>query len=183
MRLCSASYSAPSSVVNNVGTYKEEQILRPIYNGRPIELHGPPVEIYGETLAKLKHDLGNLSNAPEPSADYISQTANLFHASAPIYDSDLLWREAVYGPLSWLLAADGRLSFKAPVGKSNRLTTEAGAAICENLEDVSYGENVAVVAYLDLKNELGLRGQAGLRAALSLRKHVSEKCQVICDPC
>jgi hypothetical protein len=166
---------APSTVTNNVGTYKEEQVKHPIYNGRPIELHGPPVEIYDETLAKLKHDLSDLSNAPKPSTDYIVQTANLFHASAPIYNSEPLRTKAVYGLLRWLLGADIRLSVKASEDKSNRLTTEGDGAICETLEDVSYGKKTAVVAYLELKNELGLRGDAGLQAALSLRKHVSQK--------
>ncbi len=166
---------APSNVTNNVGTYKEEQVKHPIYNGRPIELHGPPVEIYDETLAKLKHDLSDLSNAPEPSIDYIVQTANLFHASAPIYDSEPLRTKAVYGLLKWLLAADVRLSVKTSGEKSNRMVTEGDGAICETLEDVSHGKKAAVVAYLELKNELGLRGEAGLQAALSLRKHVSQK--------
>ena len=140
-----------------------------------MELHGPPVEIYDETLAKLKHDLSDLSNAPEPSADYIVQTANLFHASAPIYNSEPLRTMAVYELLRWLLAADIQLSVKASDGKSNRLTTEGDGAICETLGDVSYGEKTAVVAYLELKNELGLGGEAGLQAALSLRKHLSQK--------
>jgi hypothetical protein len=166
---------APSSVANNVGTYKEEQVKHPIYNGRPIDLHGPPVEIYDETLAKLKQDLSDLSNAPAPSADYIVQTANLFHASAPIYNSEPFRTKAVCGLLKWLLAADIRLSVRASEEKSNRLTTEGDAAVCETLEDVSCGKKDAVVAYLELKNELGLRGEAGLQAALSLRKHVSQK--------
>jgi len=42
----SAARAAPSplTVANNVGTYKEEQDNHSIYNGRPIDLHGPPVE-------------------------------------------------------------------------------------------------------------------------------------------
>jgi len=155
--------------------YKEEQVKHPIYNGRPIELHGPPIEIYDDTLAKLKHDLSDLSNAPEPSADYIAQTANLFHASAPIYNSEPLRTKAVHGLLRWLLAADIQLSVKASEEKSNRLTTEGDGAICETLADASCGKKAAVVAYLELKNELGLRGEAGLQAGLSLRKHVSQK--------
>jgi hypothetical protein len=169
------SAPAPSTVANNVGTYKEEQVKRPIYNGRPIELHGPPVEIYDETLAKLKHDLSDLSNAPEPSADYIVQTANLFHASAPIYLSEPLRTKAVHGLLRWLLDADVQLSVKASEEKSKRLITEGDAAVCETLEDDSCGKKAAVVAYLELKNELGLRGEAGLQAALSLRKYVCQK--------
>ncbi len=166
---------APSTVANNVGTYREEQVKHPIYNGRPIELHGPPIEIYDETLAKLKHDLSDLSNAPEPSADYILQTANLFHASAPIYLSEPLRTKAVHGLLRWLLDANVQLSVRASEEKSNRLTTEGDAAICETLEDDSCGKKAGVVAYLELKNELGLRGEAGLQAALSLRKYVCQK--------
>ena len=165
----------PSSVTRSVGIYKEEQVKHPIYNGRPTELHGPPVEIYDETLAKLKHDLSDLSNAPEPSADYIVQTANLFHASAPIYNSEPQRTKAVYELLRWLLAADIQLSIKASEDTSNRLTTEGDGAICETLVDVTYGEKTAVVAYLEFKNELGLGGEAGLQAALSLRKHLCQK--------
>lgn len=166
---------APSSVANSVGTYKEEQVKHPIYNGRPIELHGPPVEIYDETLARLKSDLSDLSNTPEPSADYIVRTANLFHASAPIYSSEPHRTKAVYEIIQWLLAADIRLSVKPSEEKSNRLTTEGDCAVLETLEDISYGKKTAVVVYLELKNELGLGGEAELQAALSLRKHVSQK--------
>lgn len=169
------SAPAPSKVANSVRTYKAEQDKHPIYNGRPIELHGPPVEIYDETLAKLKHDLSDLSNAPEPSTEYIVQTANLFHASAPIYDSEALRTDAVNEPLKWLLGADIQLSPKASEERSNKLATDRDGAICETLEDVSCGKKAAVVAYLELKNELGLRGEAGLQAALSLRKYVSQK--------
>jgi len=48
-----------------------------VYNGHPVELQGPPVDIYYyESLAKLRHDLSGLSNSLEPSADYIAQTVN-----------------------------------------------------------------------------------------------------------
>src|SRR6266403_4730719 len=156
-------------------TFKRRKKNVEIYNGRPIELHGPPVEIYNETLAKLKHDLCDLSNAPEPSDDYISQTANLFRASAPIYDSELLWRDAVFRPLCRLLDADVQLCVKTSTEKSSRFTTEEDAAICENLEDVSYGEKAAVVAYLELKMNSDCVDKLGFQlrcpsANMSLRK-------------
>lgn len=70
----------------------------------------------------------DLSNAPEPSADYIVRTANLFHASTPICNSEPLRTKTVYGLLRWLLAADFRLSVKASEEKFNRLTTEGDGA-------------------------------------------------------
>lgn len=170
------SAPAPSKVVNDVRTYKEEQDKRPIYNGRPFHLHGPPVEIYDETLAILKHDLSDLSNAPEPSADFITNTANLFHASAPIYDSEDLRTKKVIEPLKKLLSPNIEdpvpTSEKRP--KSNRPVTVTDAAIRETLEDHTYGQKTAALAYFELKNELGLRGEAGLQAGLSLRKYITQ---------
>jgi hypothetical protein len=94
--------------------YKEEQYNHPIYNGRPVDLHGPPVEIYDETLAKLKDDLRDPFKAPEPSTHYIVQTADLFHAFATIYDTEPLPREAFLGPLRQLLGADLDFFVKVP---------------------------------------------------------------------
>ena len=74
------------------------QYNHPIYNGRPLDLHGPPIEIYDETLAKLKDDLRDPSGAPEPSTHYIVQTADMFHAFGTLYDTEPLPREDFLGP-------------------------------------------------------------------------------------
>jgi hypothetical protein len=168
-----AARAAPSSltVANDDGTYKEEQHNRPIYNGRPVDLHGPPVEIYDETLAKLKDDLGDTSKAPEPSTHYISQTADLFHAFATIYDTEPLPREAFLSPLRRLLGADIEFSVKVPEGNHNATSTEG--TINGTLKDVSCGKKTAVLVYLELENELGF-GEGGLQASLSLRKLVCQ---------
>jgi hypothetical protein len=163
---------SPLAVANNVGTYKEEQNFHPIYNGRPVDLHGPPVEIYDETLAKLKDDLRDPSKAPEPSAHYIVQTADLFHTFATISDSEPLPGEAFLGPLRRLLGADLDFLVKVPEGDFNRWSTEG--AIHGTVKDESCGKKTAVLVYLELKDELGVRGEGGLQAALSLRKLVSQ---------
>jgi hypothetical protein len=124
-------------------------------------VRGPPVEIYDETLAKLKDDLGDPSKAPEPSTDYIAQTADLLHAFATKYDSERLPREAFLGPLGRLLGADLDFSVEVPEGNFNGWSTEA--TIHGTLKDESCGKKSAVLVYLELKDEFGVRGEGGLR--------------------
>lgn len=85
-----------------VGKYNSEQINHPIYNGRPIERHGSPVAIYN-ALAILKDELPHLANAPEPSADHVALTAELFHAAATIYGSEKERGNEIYSYLGRLL--------------------------------------------------------------------------------
>jgi hypothetical protein len=161
--------------VNSARGYFKEQKIRPIFNGRPTELHGPPIEIYNKTLAKLKDDLNDLSKAPDPPMDTIVQTGKLFHASAPIFSSEDLRIEGILSSLTKLLDADLENYVKTFKGETNKTCTEGDAAIRMTLQDQSHGTKVAVVAYIEFKNELGLRGEGGLQGALSLRKHVAHK--------
>ena len=43
------------------------------------------------------------------------------------------------------------------------------------MENHYFGNKTAVVAYVELKNELGIHGDGGLQAALSLRKYVAQE--------
>jgi len=163
---------SPLTVANSAGVYKEKQDDHPIYNGRPIALHGPPVEIYDQTLAKLKDDLRDRSKAPEPSIDHIVQTAGLFHAFATRNASEPLPREAFLDPLRLLLGADLDFFVKVPEGNPNRLSAEG--TIHGALKDESCGKKTAILVYLELEDERGVCGEGGLQAALSLRKIVSQ---------
>ena len=59
-----------------------------------------------------------------------------------------------------------------PEGNLNGWSTEA--TIHGTLKDESCGKKTSVLVYLELKGELGVRGEGGLQAALSLRKFVSQ---------
>jgi len=136
-------------------------------------LHGPPVEIYDQALAKLKDDLRDTSKAPEPSTDYLVQTAGLFHAFATRNNSEPLPREAFLGPLRRLLGATGPDFFvKVPEGNFNGPSTEG--TIHGSLKDEYCGKKTAVLVYMELEVERGVRGGSGLQAALSLRKILSQ---------
>jgi hypothetical protein len=162
-------------VAASVGKYKQEQVNHPIYNGRPIERRGPPVVIYNEPLAGLKDELRRLAKASEPSADYVARTADLFHAAATIYDSEKERGNAIYSHLERLLGISLNRSVGAHDERSNRKTTEADAVVRTPIKNQYFGDKTAVVAYVELKNELGVRGDGGLQAALSLRKYVVQE--------
>ena len=78
----------------------------------------------------------------------------------------------MYGHLSRLLGANLNLFVRVPGVTSNKKSAEGDAVVQEPINDETFGKKKAVVAYMELKNELGIRGDGGLQAALSLRKHV-----------
>jgi hypothetical protein len=156
-----------------VGTYEREQVDYPIYNGRPHERCAPPVILYNESLAKLKHELCNLANTPEPSPEHISLTAKLLHGVATIYHSETQRGNEIYDYLGRLLRTTLDRSVRASE-RSNRTTTEANAVVCGDIDDQHFPEK-AIVAYLELKSGLGIRGEGELQAALSLRKYVARE--------
>jgi hypothetical protein len=165
---------APSSVTASVGKYKEEQVHHPIFNGRPFERRGPPVVIYSESLAQLKHELRNITDFPEPPPSVISLTAELFHVAATIYPSEDDRGQQIYKYLERLLGVE-LVRYVKSIGKSNKMATEADAIVLQNIPFGSENIKKAVVAYVELKNELGVRGDGGLQGALSFRKYVAGK--------
>jgi hypothetical protein len=158
-------------VAGNVATYITEQTERLIYNGRPDERCGPPVVIYNESLAQLKHRLNDLSRLPEPPTTYVDVTAKLFRAAIAIYASEHERGDAMYHHLNHLLGGV-KLEYFDQVSEE---TSESDALVVqETIQDETYGKK-AVVTYMELKNELGICGDGSLQAALSLRKHVAQK--------
>jgi hypothetical protein len=166
---------APSSVAGNVTTYITEQTERPIYNGRPDGRRGSPVVIYNESLAQLKHDLSDLSRVIDPPANYVDATAKLFRAATPIYARERERGEAMYQHLNPLLGVKLEQHVQVPEENSSRKSAEGDALVQETIQDEIFGKKKAVVVYIELKNELGIGGDGGLQAALSLRKHIAQK--------
>jgi hypothetical protein len=162
-----------SGVTASVGKYRQEQIDHPIYNGRLFERHGPPVIIYNESLAKLKHGLSDLASAPEPSANCIALAAKLFHAGATIYESESQRGKVIYHYVERLLGTTFDRSTK--VTERSNMTTEAGTLVYGPSGQLSSNNKKVVVAYVELKNELGICGDGALQAALTLRKCVAQK--------
>jgi hypothetical protein len=165
---------APSIVTASVRKYQQEQFDHPIYNGRPNERCGPPVTIYNESLSKLKHGLCNLESAPEPSADYIALTAELFHAAATIYENERQRGKVIYNYIERLLGTTLDRPIRIPE-MSDEMATEADGVVYGPIGHLSFNNKSAIVAYVELKDEPGIRGDGALQAALSFRKYVAQK--------
>jgi hypothetical protein len=106
----------------SVNTNKSKLITQSITERRgPPRLNGP--------FAKLKDELRHLTDLPEPSDDYITLTAELFHAAAIIYDSEKDRGKVIYTYLERLLGTSLDRSVWPHEEKSNRKTTEADAAV------------------------------------------------------
>ena len=122
----------------------------------------------------FKDERHNLPNAPEPSADYVALTADLFHTALTMYDSEKERGNEIYGYLGRLLGT----SLDRPVWaheRTNRKTTEADAVVGKPIENPYFDNKSAVVAYVELKNGLGIRGDGGLQVALSLRRYLAQE--------
>ncbi|KAN0109365.1 hypothetical protein V8E52_009337 [Russula decolorans] len=59
--------------------------------------------------------------------------------------------------------------------RSNWKPTEADAVVRGPIEHESFVNKTVVLACVELKNELGIRGDGGLKAALSLRRYVAQE--------
>ena len=129
-------------------------------------MHGSPIVIYNEVLAKLKHELCDPSKAAQSPAKYMRLTAELFLASTQIYASESERGNAVYGLVRRLLGGELELLVEIR-GEDNRKIAEADAAIRQIIRDDTFGENKAVVAAFGLKNGVGVYGDGGLQAALT----------------
>ena len=80
----------------------------------------------------------------------------------------------MYGHLSRLLGASFNLYVRVPGVTSNKKSAEGDAVVHEPIRDETFGKKKVVMAYVELKNELGIRGDGGLQVALSRRKHVAQ---------
>ncbi len=81
----------------------------------------------------------------------------------------------IYTYLERLLSTSLDRSVWVHEERSNRKTTEADAAVLKPIENQYLDNKTAVVAYVELKNELGILGDGGLQATLSLRKYVAQE--------
>ncbi|KAH8977312.1 hypothetical protein EDB92DRAFT_1918082 [Lactarius akahatsu] len=115
----------PSSVSKNVKTFKAEQAKHPIYNGRPAGRRGPPVTIYHKAFAELKDALRDLTKTEAERC------------------------KAVIPLLERLL--DITLIEKPKLAKD----FEPDAVVTQAIKDVTYGEMVAVIGYVEFNNEFG----------------------------
>jgi len=107
----------------------------------------------------------------------VGRTAELFHVAAQIYTSEREREPPIYPLLGALLGVNFKAAVEAYKVKTRQRATVADAlfhAVAE-IEDTTFGKKKAVAVYVELENELGVRGDGGLQAALFLRKHITQE--------
>ncbi|EKM75087.1 hypothetical protein AGABI1DRAFT_132540 [Agaricus bisporus var. burnettii JB137-S8] len=176
--------SAPSSVSNSATVFLREQIAHPIYNGRPITKHGPPLSIYHEAFANIQAAVHNLNAVVDGGEETrVDNTAKLCLAATDIYKDEAARLQAVHPLIENVLGTEIERNVKSL--RKGRQATEADGLVSERVRG---SEEKGIVCHVEWKNELGLSGQCGLQNALALRKRLieSEYDQIrdeTCCPC
>ncbi|KAI0291519.1 hypothetical protein B0F90DRAFT_1956242 [Multifurca ochricompacta] len=161
--------AAPSSVSNTPAIFKSEQQKHPIYDGRPANRRGPPITIYHTAFAQLKDSLQDLNKVVDPQeVKRVGDTAKLILASTEIYRTEKERATMVYPYIRSLLGVKLRESVATTTG--GKIKAESDALVEQDLDDKTFGEKVATVGHLELKNELGVAGQCAVQNTLGLRK-------------
>ncbi|KAI0295433.1 hypothetical protein B0F90DRAFT_1670097 [Multifurca ochricompacta] len=179
--------AAPSSVSNSLAIFKSEQEKRPIYEGHLANRRGPPIAIYHTAFAQLKDSLQDLNKVVDPQElKRVDDTAKLILASTQIYRTEKEHATMVFSYLRSLLGIKLRENVTTTTGGENR--AESDALVEQDLHDKTFGEKVATVGHLELKNELGVTGQCAVQNTLGLRKLLTNDkykdiCNTTCCPC
>ncbi|KAI0301746.1 hypothetical protein B0F90DRAFT_293276 [Multifurca ochricompacta] len=149
--------------------FKSEQEKRPIYDGRPANRGGPPIAIYHTAFAQLKDSLQDLNKVVDPhEVKRVGDTAKLILASTQIYETERERASIIYPYICSLLGIELRENVATTTGGKNK--AESNALVEQDLDDKTFGKNVAIVGHLELKNELGVAGQCAVQNTLGLRK-------------
>ncbi|KAI0321193.1 hypothetical protein OF83DRAFT_1290069 [Amylostereum chailletii] len=149
----------PSVVTRSVQAYKEEQENRPIYNGRPGHLHGPPLALYSRAFAELSDALGDMPSIKLTPPNKVTSVAKLCTTSPSAHEEDD-YASTMVGCLEDILQTD-------LVQKDREFGHYASGQPLEGVE--AEGVFVFVELMTGSKNEM-----AGLWPALAYRKHVSQ---------
>ncbi|KAI0287938.1 hypothetical protein B0F90DRAFT_1148985 [Multifurca ochricompacta] len=161
--------AAPSSVSNSPAIFKSEQEKHPIYDGRPANRRGPPITIYHTAFAQLKDSLEDLNKVVDPQeVKRVDDTAKLILESIKIFSTEDERAARVYPYICSLLGIELRENVATTIG--GKIKAESDALVEQDLDDKTFGEKVATVGHLELKNELGVAGQCAVQNTLGLRK-------------
>jgi hypothetical protein len=154
------SARAPSSA-SRYTMLPEEQQKRPIYNGRPDSLHGPPITIYHSVFAEFKDNISNPIKSYTP--EELQSTHDLFVTASRLYPSELQRRSDQDPILSRLLGGSGLVSVVHDVSKS-----KPDGSILAFVRNAKVTVEILVT---ETKNEIGTTGsEPGIECSMEVRK-------------
>ena len=129
-------------------TQKEDHIDA-IYNGRPIELTAPPIEIYHPVFAKFRREISVPIDKASFSPDELEQASDLVTNSLAFYE-DEIDRVVKISNQMRALVHDNVLNQTGIIWDNGRTFTPDGSifASCRNREP-------GVTAFIEVKNGIG----------------------------
>lgn len=158
-------WSAPSSAakVSALRSIQKPSRVNAVYNCRPLDLYGPPIQIYHPVFASFIRD--SLDTRAELTPDILDTALHLINSSLWFYKDELRRRAALVKLRFW-----GSMStIEFDIGKT---------AICPNgVLTVEHPKgNKMVVEIVELKNEIGEGGSDPIMQAE--RSYAS----IVCSP-
>ncbi|KAL5514058.1 hypothetical protein ACEPAG_2819 [Sanghuangporus baumii] len=153
--------SSPSTAADPANIQSQQSNF-PIYNGRPDKFRGPPITIYNEAFARLKDDIDNLGDII-PTSTELEITFDLFKEAVKFYSVEPERTKVMFKLLEQF--------FDCPIRKEIRTLNSIGDGVIETETNASGW--FAAIAWFELKNEIGSKGDAQYQAVCTYRKHVA----------
>ncbi|TFK27944.1 hypothetical protein FA15DRAFT_665955 [Coprinopsis marcescibilis] len=156
----------PSSLAKTAVAFLSEQGKRPIYNGRPITLEGPPIVIYEHAFAAIQEQLDNIASI-SVEEDTIHTVTALVSLAAEIYTTEGDRMAHTLPILERLL--DVKLQPPVNVDHAGRKIAESNAmATCQ----LSNSSHSAIYLHSEWKLELGIGGEGSIQCPPTLTKQL-----------
>ncbi|KAL5480409.1 hypothetical protein ACEPAI_1679 [Sanghuangporus weigelae] len=153
--------SSPSTAADPANIQSQQSNF-PIYNGRPDKFRGPPITIYNEAFARLKDDIDNLGDII-PTSTELEITFDLFKEAVKFYSVEPERTKVMFKLLEQF--------FDCPIRKEIRTLNSIGDGVIET--ETNANGWFAAIAWFELKNEIGSKGDAQYQAVCTYRKHVA----------
>ena len=153
---------SPSTGGTNLGLLNAQKVNRidAIYNGRPIELTAPPIEIYHPVFAKFRREISVPIEKSSFSADELAQVSDLVAHSLAFYGKEIFRIAKIRKDMDALV--DDHVLWVTSIARDNGasfLPNGSVFVLCDKL--ATYG----VTAFTEVKNGIGEAGSDPIHQA------------------
>ncbi|KAG5636817.1 hypothetical protein H0H81_006764 [Sphagnurus paluster] len=161
------SLPSPSEVV------KDARMLDKVFGGKEPRIHvgrpgGAPAVIFHPVLAALQQNLDYLEQV-EVSPAEVSRAANYLHSAAKFYEDKDQRQDVIKDLITDALGGTGKWKHTINLDSGSTVRVKGEKII----PDASWWHNVFLILVLELKNSLGLYGDALFQAVVDYSKMVA----------
>ncbi|TFK16458.1 hypothetical protein FA15DRAFT_676673 [Coprinopsis marcescibilis] len=157
----------PSSLAKSAAAFLSEQGKRPIYNGRPITLEGPPIVIYERAFAAIKEQLDDIASM-SVEENTVPTVTELVSLAAEIYTTEGDRLAKTLPILERLLEVKLQPLVNAVDQAGCKIAESDAMATCQ----LSNSLDSAIYLHGEWKLELGIGGEGSIQCPLTLRKQL-----------